>query len=37
MSYVKILDRTEGSLVDHPAPLKENVPNPKYEKEMIMK
>lgn len=29
MPYVKISDRTDGSLVDHPAPLKENVAFPK--------
>lgn len=28
MPYVKILDRTDGSLVDHPASLKENVAFP---------
>lgn len=28
MPYVKISDRTDGSLVDHPASLKENVAFP---------
>lgn len=32
MPYVKISDRTDGSLVDHPVSLKENVAFPQIRK-----